>query len=312
MDRSTARQLLWPALGLGTLAVYLLASGWIERTAELSVVPLPGLASAGLLLLLAALRPALSGRPAAVGLVDGLAALVLALVITDLVHRWDPAPLAGLGLDGLAERMVRNTRLHVRPAFYEGAGVAAAVLLVLLVGVRARHLTLRPGEPAATATSLDARGRTNWRAVSIRFVCVVVLAEVGFLWVRGADWDPGGPWILIPIALGMAVMALAEEVLFRGLLRPLAERALGPALGNLLQALLFGLAHVSVALLASGDPRLAPRELVRLGLWVLLGWFFGLAARDTRGLAVPVSLHLVLGLAIYVSLVFKPATGILG
>ncbi len=64
---------------------------------------------------------------------------------------------------------------------------------------------------------------------------------------------------------------------------------------------------MSVALLLSGDPRLAPRELARFGLWMFLGWFFGLAARDTRGLAVPILLHWILGVAIYVSLVFKPA-----
>ncbi len=302
------RCLVWPVLGGATLALHLLADGWLARTDELSVVPLPGLAAGVLLVVLGALRPAL--RDTHRGLVDALAAAVFALVITDLLHRLDPVPLAGLGLEGLPERMVRNTRLHVRPAAYELLGVGVAIALALAIGLRG--LDLRPGRPAATATSLDRRGRTTWRAVSFRFVAVVVVAEIGFLAIRGADWDPGGPFILVPIGLGMALMAVAEEALFRGLLRPAAERALGPAVGNLLQALLFGLLHTSVTLVASGDARLAPRELARLALWVLIGWFFGLAARDTRGLAVPVTLHLVLGLAIYVSLVFKPASGILG
>lgn len=54
------------------------------------------------------------------------------------------------------------------------------------------------------------------------------------------------------------------------------------------------------------------RELVRMGLWFLLGWFFGLAARDTRGVGIPALLHGVLSVAIYVTLVFQAPRGFLG
>ena len=54
------------------------------------------------------------------------------------------------------------------------------------------------------------------------------------------------------------------------------------------------------------------RALVRMGLWFLLGWFFGLAARGRRGVGIPALLPGVLSVAIYVTLVFQSPRGFLG
>ena len=243
-------------------------------------------------------------------LLDVAAAGLLGFLLMDGLARLDLV-LPALGEPGsILARVSHNTGLHVVPALTLGVGVVAAFALLRGVGVRLP--VPGRGDAGAPAVSLSTPARTTWRAASVRFVVVVLLAVVALMALRGATWDPGGPWILIPIAVGMTITALAEETLFRGLLRPAAEDALGAGAGNLLQAFLFAACHLSVDLLVSGEPRLAAREAARLALWFALGWFFGLAARDTRGIGVPVVLHVVIGLGIYVTLVFKPATGFLG
>jgi|GEM_PF-378814 len=300
---------LFVALGAGFLAGRWLAADWLAETAELAVLPVPHWTFAAALLAAGAAWAVPQARRGW-ALFAAVSAALLALLTTDALFRLDPLPWTDPGLEGLTRRVFRNARLHVRPGLYGLLGVATGVGAALLAGLPRKALSLAWGDPGAEAVSLG--GGTRWGAVLARLAGATAVVLVAFLFVRGSSWDSGGPAILVPIAIGMALTAISEETLFRGLLRPLAERAIGSRAGNSLQALLFGALHLSPTLMLESTAELGLREAVRFGLWVVLGWFFGLAARDTRGLAVPMVLHTVLGVAIYVTLVFRPEHGFVG
>ena len=301
---------LWALLGLLVLALSAWSGAWIEATADHSAFALPPAAVGALLFLCGLLEPLLRRRRPALGsLVDVIAASLSGLLVVDLLQRWNPVALPTGELASVPTRVLHNTQLHVVPAVNLVLGVALVLIVLRVIGVSGGA---RPGRPGELARSLTGTAPPSWRSVALRFCGGVVLTTAAFMSVRGAHWDPAGPWILVPIAAGTALTAVGEEVLFRGIVRPAAEDALGARWGNLLQAALFAGMHVSVDALASPEPRLVLREVARIGLWILLGWFFGLAARDTRGVGVPALMHAVLGVALYVTLVFKAPQGFLG
>ena len=294
------RRWTFAALGVLACAVETLGDAWIHTTIELGVLPAPRLLFAASLLL-AGVGWATRPKP---GLWGAVAALSLALLTSDTLFRLDVLPLIQPELQGLAGRLLRNTRLHVRPGLFSLAGALVAVLVATAAGMPREEPTLGPGRPAELASFAEG---DSWSRVLLRMSLVVLVLDVAFLVVRGSTWDPQGPAILVPISVGALLTALAEEGLFRGLVRPLAEGAVGPRAGNLLQAVLFALVHVAPAAALAFSPELLLREGARLALWTILGWFLGLAARETRGLLVPVTFHTVVGVALHITLVFRPA-----
>jgi uncharacterized protein len=116
---------------------------------------------------------------------------------------------------------------------------------------------------------------------------IVMQANVGFGPVRN-----GTLWPLLP-AIGLAAVtnALAEEVIFRGLIQPAFIRAGGVAAGLWMQGLLFGLMHwgMSVGVLAA----LPVSLLIGLGSVV-----WGKIAVDTGGLGWVVLAHMMVDLCV--------------
>jgi membrane protease YdiL (CAAX protease family) len=121
--------------------------------------------------------------------------------------------------------------------------------------------------------------------------CVILLAimqlNVGF--------DPilrGTLWPLLPaVLLAAFANALAEEVIFRGLVQPAFIRGGGVAAGLWMQGLLFGLMHwgVSVGVLAA----LPVSLLIGLGSVI-----WGKIALDTRGLGWVVIAHAMVDVSV--------------
>ena len=90
-------------------------------------------------------------------------------------------------------------------------------------------------------------------------------------------------WLLVRIPLGTV---WAEEAAFRAALAAAAARAYGPARGNCLQALAFGLSHIADAR-STGEPVL-PTVLVTGAA----GWAFGRLAQRSGSAAAPMLAHL--------------------
>ncbi|ORW71811.1 abortive phage infection protein [Mycobacterium saskatchewanense] len=97
---------------------------------------------------------------------------------------------------------------------------------------------------------------------------------------------PSAPgWLLVRIPVGTV---WAEEAAFRAALAGVASRAFGPNGGKALQAIAFGLSHVTDAR-STGEPVL-PTVLVTGGA----GWFFAWLAERSGSLAAPMLAHLAI------------------
>jgi membrane protease YdiL (CAAX protease family) len=95
--------------------------------------------------------------------------------------------------------------------------------------------------------------------------------------------EPAWKWLLVDIPLGTV---WPEETVYRGALATVAADVLGPGLGRLLQAAVFGLSHIPNAR-GAGEPVL-PTVIVTGAA----GWVFGWLAMRSGGLVAPVLTHL--------------------
>ena len=92
-------------------------------------------------------------------------------------------------------------------------------------------------------------------------------------------------WLALEIPAGTV---WAEETVFRGALHTLAVRAVGPALGRLLQAIAFGLWHIP-------DARKEGESILGTVLVTgLAGWAFGWLAERSGSLLAPMLAHLAI------------------
>jgi membrane protease YdiL (CAAX protease family) len=96
----------------------------------------------------------------------------------------------------------------------------------------------------------------------------LVEAVIGQLF-RGAPW-----WALALVALAAGV---GEELLFRGALQPLAERALGPTAGLIVASIVFGALHSASA----------TYFILATGVGLYLGWL----AQHFNDLVAPIVVH---------------------
>ena len=117
---------------------------------------------------------------------------------------------------------------------------------------------------------------------------LLMLAPALLLWVggwvrfRGAD---SGSEALLGATLLMAGVAVAEELLFRGVLFQRLADALGAWPAQLLIAILFVLTHL-------GNPGMTGATKLWAGTNIFLASImFGMAFLRTRGLALPIGLH---------------------
>jgi membrane protease YdiL (CAAX protease family) len=109
-------------------------------------------------------------------------------------------------------------------------------------------------------------------------------STVGLMWLGG--WARpaglGGAAYLIAAASASMMAAVGEEVLFRGLLFRIVERATGTSIALLVSALFFGLAH-----LANPEATLFSSLVIAIEAGLLLG----LAYAATRSLWFPIGIH---------------------
>jgi len=116
--------------------------------------------------------------------------------------------------------------------------------------------------------------------------CALIGTVMAGLWLAGAypvtAWNPDAPWVgpLLTAGLGTAI---AEEIIFRGVLLRISEEGLGSAAALGLSALLFGAVHM-------GNPNATLWSSLAIALEA--GVLLGLVYQVWRSLPVCIGLHL--------------------
>lgn len=155
-------------------------------------------------------------------------------------------------------------------------------LLAALAGYGGYVLYLRRIE-GRNALELRGPGGARELGAGAAFGALMFLAVLGMLAAAGVYGftGTGDPAVLLKSATEMVFVALVEEILFRGVLFRLPERALGTRLALVVSAAIFALAHLPNA----GVTALAVANTALAGL------LFAAAYLVTRRLWLPVGMH---------------------
>lgn len=212
------------------------------------------------------------------------------------------AYLAGNFVSGVAHRVAEVDAIEspvvrfIASRLLYVAGVTLPMFLVLIAGLRDRTtVPLRFGDWKIETRLGRNDSPRSWGRIWLWFLLFIAIpmfllmqANVGF-----GPLESGRLTILIPFIAAMALAnAFAEELIFRGLLQGVAVRAVGPAAGVWLIAVLFGLHHWGASF--------AP--LASLGGSALIGAgsaLFGKSVIETKGLGWAVTAHALVNVALF-------------
>jgi membrane protease YdiL (CAAX protease family) len=159
-----------------------------------------------------------------------------------------------------------------------------------------RESFLKAGNMKEGTTVLGYKEPVPWYMVVMRFsfaviIIFVILLTVQKLWPAYSNKNFIN---YLPVLLGTVTNCLVEEILNRGIFLGVFLRDMSKRKANLLQAVIFGLLHwPSYTLL---------HYLMKVVIFTFLGWFFGRASMETKGILASTIMHSVLIACLYASM----------
>lgn len=177
----------------------------------------------------------------------------------------------------------------------DGWGSVALITYIVWMPLGALLLWRVSGRSWADLRASIIPGYAHWRrairgaAIAAGTVCLI------FTFILGAGWlhIPAvtfSLWsMIVGVTIPQALVAMFEEVTFRGIIQRLLTSQYGITYGVTGTSLLFGLFHLPNIIYHDVPTRLLPITLITL---VLMGWVFGwaLIVADQH-LALPIGLH---------------------
>jgi membrane protease YdiL (CAAX protease family) len=176
--------------------------------------------------------------------------------------------------------------------------VATALVVIAVVAVLARvH--------GSSTFDLGIRRMRRWE-LPLGFGGLITLAVGGLVigpWVAEpffgrVDFARPMAAIIPAVVFGVANGTL-EEIAYRGALQGWLGRVAGPTVGLVVQAVIFGIAHVG--------PEVTALVPVHATLLVGVGLLAGLVVRRTGSLAIPIGIHIGADIALYYGLACRAA-----
>jgi len=162
---------------------------------------------------------------------------------------------------------------------------------------------LRAGNMKEGTTVLGYKKPIPWYMVVIRFSLTVIIIFPILLTLQNLWPSYSNEKFInyLPVLLGTVTNCLVEEILNRGIFLGIFLKEMNERKANLLQAIIFGLLHwPSYTLL---------HYLMKIVIFTFLGWFFGRATIETKGILPSTIMHSVLIACLYASLFIFQITG---
>jgi membrane protease YdiL (CAAX protease family) len=225
-----------------------------------------------------------------------LALLSGGYLLSEVLYRACPITgsslLPALPVGPAAARHLRDFLLH---RLYHGVPLLIGMAYFWAVDRSLPASFLGFGSLREPAASINSNHPQAWSRVILKMAILIVAVAL----VKRAVFPPalqaaqpgGWPWALWgAIALYALWNCLVEELLFRGMLMGLLAGPAGSGWANRIQAVIFALSHVDpFSWLASG---------IRVLVLAFLGWLFGRAAIETKGIGASWIIHSMIVLAI--------------
>lgn len=150
---------------------------------------------------------------------------------------------------------------------------------------------LRPGDIRAVTSIINPKVSTTWQSILVKFIIILAagtIIKMFFNPVGNFHWQ-----IFFATLLGALNTSLVEEILFRALLLSLFSESVGFKTGNWIQAVFFGLIHYpSFNLL---------HYIMKIVIFTFLGWLWGHATHETKGIGTSFLMHFAITIAIVAS-----------
>ncbi len=215
--------------------------------------------------------------------------------LAEILYRFHPISIAQSSLSFLGEPEIFHLNGFFLHRLFQIIPLVFGVVLFFAYGKGYFENYLKFGDLSVDTFILNKNLAQKWRWILIKFLLWLSGLTIFIFLVQTNKTKGYFPlFMLLPIFLYSFWNCLVEEVLFRGLLLSVSSKVMKAEIANILQAVLFGLIHFS--------PMDMKMSLVKVVLFAYLGWFFGKATMETKGIGASYLMHslLVVGIEIRV------------
>ena len=182
--------------------------------------------------------------------------------------------------------------------FYQVIPLIMGIALFFAYGTKYFENYLKFGDLSIETHIINKAQAQPWRNILLKFGLWIAGLTVFICAVQHNKMGGKFPYLMLaPILLYALWNCLVEEVIFRGLLLSMSSKILKIEWANILQALLFGLIHYA--------PQDVKGSLIKVVLFAYLGWFFGKATMETKGIGISFIIHTLLVAGIEIRLLMQ-------
>ncbi|MFP4498378.1 MAG: CPBP family intramembrane glutamic endopeptidase [Vulcanimicrobiota bacterium] len=155
---------------------------------------------------------------------------------------------------------------------------------------------IRIGNLRTRTGIINPQKEETWEKILVKFAILVFAVITVIFFINHLNQAPIQLILILlaPIFLYAFWNCFVEESLFRGVLLSVFSQVFSESGANWFQAILFALVHY--------DPTALTLSLIKIGLFTFLGWFFGRATLETRGIGTSFVMHTLLVTGIEVRL----------
>lgn len=175
--------------------------------------------------------------------------------------------------------------------------------------------TLHFGNINVISNFLGKEKPMKWKIIALRLGAIFLFFSILFLCLKIKTGKMqisdlyNNLYMFVPILLGAINHPFIEELLFRGIILSRFSKFISENRSNYLQAVLFGLFHSQFIYMFISMDRGDIKgffiafliQIFNLTVYTFLGWIFGRAAIETKGIAIPAFLHTAIVISIYLS-----------
>ena len=172
--------------------------------------------------------------------------MVMGYFAAEIVFRYSPPALPSSAINIFGVKGWTHLNSFFMHRFLQIIPMGLMVILTMFYRGRLQSY-LRIGDLSVKTDILNRNNPQPWSSVLLRFsvYLVLVLGIVTLISFRRLSPDGINTGLFFPIIIYAVWNCLVEETIFRGILFPVFSQSYGEKSGNIVQALLFGIMHLS-------------------------------------------------------------------
>jgi membrane protease YdiL (CAAX protease family) len=222
------------------------------------------------------------------------------------IHFAVPVPV---GTTWISE-WIKNINIYLLHRSHQYIGLIFMLIVFFRTSSQREGSTLHGGNINYISGFLDPKRPLPWKYIALKLAGYFFIFSIMAFLLRHKTGDViNNLYMVVPLFLGALNNSFIEELLFRGIFLSSFKSVIDEKYANYLQALLFGLFHsqfiyLSIAI-SSGDKKGFLLgfliQVAILTIYTFIGWIFGRASLETKGIGLSTFMHTCIVMAIYLS-----------